>query len=91
MRDTKHVMEEKNAEIVYEFDQYVVEHPEFADNIPDGAIIAMQIEGDDEFNTWSKRLAESQAEKKQPIVYVRIKKLIPAHSRIEDVELERAI
>jgi hypothetical protein len=90
MRATEHIMEEKNAELVYEFDQYVIEHPKFADNIPNGAIVAMQIEGDNEFNAWSKRLAESQAEKGQPIVYVKIKKLMPVHSRIEDVKLVRA-
>lgn len=89
MKAIEHVMEEKNAELVYEFDQYVIEHPEFADDIPDNAIVAMQIEGDNEFNAWSRRLAESQAEKGQPIVHVKIKRLMPVHSRIEDMELER--
>ena len=57
------IMEDKNAEMVYEFDMYVLEHPEFAENIPQGAIVAMQIDGDKEFNAWTKRLAESHAEK----------------------------
>ncbi len=83
------IMEDKNAEMIYEFDMYVLEHPEFAENIPQGAIVAMQIDRDEEFNAWSKRLAESQAEKGQPIVYVKIKKIKPLRSRIEKVELER--
>lgn len=83
------IMEDKNAEIIYEFDMYVLEHPEFAENIPPGAIVAMQINGVKEFNAWSKRLAKSQAEKGQPVVYVRIKKMKPIHSRIEEIELER--
>lgn len=83
------IMEDKNAELIYEFDMYVLEHPKFAENIPQGAVVAMQIDGDEEFNRWSKRLAESQAEKRQPIVYVKIKKMKPLHSRIEKVELER--
>ncbi len=91
MKFTEYIMEEKNAELVYEFDQYVVEHPEFADDIPNNAVVAMQLEGDSVFNAWSKKLAESQAEKDQPIIYVKIRKLMPVHSRIEDVELERVI
>lgn len=83
------IMEDKNAEMIYEFDMYVLEHPEFAENIPQGAIVALQIDGDEEFNRWSKRLAKSQAEKGQPIVYVKIKKIKPPCSRIEKVELER--
>ncbi len=83
------IMEDKNVELIYEFDMYVLEHPKFAESIPQGAIVAMQIEGDEGFNAWSKRLAESQAEKGQPIVYVKIKKIKPLRSRIEKVELER--
>lgn len=82
-------MEDKNAEMIHEFDMYVLEHPEFAKNIPQGAIVVMQIDGEEEFNAWSKRLAESQAEKGQPLVYIKIKKLKPLSSRIEEVELER--
>ncbi len=82
-------MEERNAELIFEFDMYVLEHPEFAENIPEGAIVAMQLEGDEEFNEWSRRLAQSHAEQSQPIVYVKIKKLAPFRSRIEELELER--
>ncbi len=82
-------MEEVNAELIYEFDMYVLAHPEFADAIPNGAIVAMQLEGDEEFNEWSRKLAEKHAEEGQPIVFVRIKKLRPFVSRIEELELER--
>jgi len=34
------VLEQKNAELVTEFDRYVREHPEFADQIPDGSLVA---------------------------------------------------
>jgi len=44
------VFEQKNAELVTEFDRYVREHPEFADQIPDGALVAILLEGDEEFN-----------------------------------------
>lgn len=81
------VFEQKNVELVTEFDRYVREHPEFADQIPDNALVAMLVEGDEDFNRWSQEGAKRQAEKGQPIVYVRIKRLGPIRSRIEEVEV----
>jgi hypothetical protein len=39
------VFEQKNAELVTEFDRYVREHPDFAGRIPTNALVAMLIEG----------------------------------------------
>jgi len=80
----------KNADLVKEFDRYVLEHPEFADQIPDGALVAMLLEGDEEFNHWSIEGAEEQADQGQSIVYVKIKELAPVRSRIKAVELATA-
>jgi hypothetical protein len=80
------LFEVRNAELVSEFDRYVREHPEFADPIPDHALVALLMEGDEEFNEWSRQGARAQAEVGQPIVYVKIKRLEPAHSRIREVE-----
>ena len=81
------VFEQKNAELVTEFDRYVREHPDFADRIPDNALVAMLVEGDEEFNQWSQEGAKRQAEKGQPIVYVKIKRIQPIRSRIEEMEI----
>ena len=81
------VLESQNNLLGMEFDRYLREHPEFADNIPDNAQIILQIEGNEEFNQWSTRIGKEQAESGQPILYVRIKKLAPAHSRIQDLDL----
>ena len=81
------VFEQKNSELVTEFDRYVREHPDFADQISDGSLVAMLLEGDEEFNRWSMEGAKRQVEKGQPIVYVKIKQLEPARSRIKAVEL----
>jgi hypothetical protein len=35
------LFEVRNAELVSEFDRYVREHPEFADLIPDHALVAL--------------------------------------------------
>ncbi|MFQ5632169.1 MAG: DUF5647 family protein [bacterium] len=81
------IFEQKNAQMVTEFDRYIIENPRFADAIPYGALVAMEIEGDDAFNQWSRRVAEKQVEKGQHIVFVKIKRLRPVQSRIEDLEI----
>lgn len=78
---------EKNSMLVKEFDRYILEHPKFADTIPDNALVVMQIEGDDEFNTWARETSLDAAEKDIPIAYVTIKELKPVRSRIEKLEL----
>jgi len=83
------VMERKNTELIKEFDRYVREHPAFADSIPNNAIVIMQLEGDEEFNRWSQDLVKSHAQKGQPVIYVRIKKIKPIRSRIEELEIEQ--
>lgn len=79
---------EKNSILVKEFDRYILEHPEFADEIPNNALIVMQIEGDEEFNNWDRETAQRAAEKDTPIVYVTITELKPVRSRIEKLKLE---
>ena len=75
--------EKKQAILVTEFDRYVVEHPDFALQIPSGAQIVIQVEGDEPFNEWARRLADAQREKGQAVVYVQVKGLRPLHSRLE--------
>ncbi len=79
---------EKNSVLVREFDKYVLEHPEFANQIPDNALVVMQIDGDEEFNIWAREAAQKVAEKDTPVVYVTITELKPVRSRIEKLKLE---
>lgn len=81
--------EQKNTELIKEFNRYVREHPKFAEQIPNDAIIIMQLEEDEEFNAWARQLAESRRPEGRPIVFVKIKKLKPVRSRIEKLELEK--
>lgn len=76
------ILEKKHAILVAEFDRYVVEHPEFAVKIPQNAQIVLQIEGDEEYNSWSRHLADKQREPSQIVVYVKVKGLKPAKSRL---------
>ena len=58
----------KNTMLVREFDRYILERPEFAEKIPDNALVVMQIASDEEFNKWARRTGKSMAEKDNPIV-----------------------
>ena len=84
------ILEKKHAILVTEFDRYVMEHPEFAARIPRNAQIILQVEGDVEYNEWSKQLAEKQREPGQSCVYVKVKGLKPAKSRLIKPELASA-
>ncbi len=77
---------EKNLDLLFEFEKYVLEHPRFAERIPDNALIVMQ-----EFNQWSRKLAQAQAEKDQPVVYIIVKQLAAVRSRIRKLQLQQAL
>ncbi|HJU04275.1 MAG TPA: DUF5647 family protein [Nitrospiraceae bacterium] len=81
------VLERRNSLLGMEFDRFMIEHPDYVEKIPDNAHIILLVEGDEEFNEWSTRVGKEQAEDGQPLVYVTIKKLGPAHSRIEELSL----
>ncbi len=75
-------LEKKHAILVTEFDRYVIDHPEFAVTIPQNAQIVLQVEGDEEYNEWSRQLADRQRESSQIVAYVKVKGLKPAKSRL---------
>ena len=79
--------EKKHSMLAVEFDRYVVEHPEFAAKIPQNAQIVLQVEGDEEYNEWSKQLADRQREIGQTVIYVKVKGLRPAKSRLIEPEV----
>ena len=80
----------KNTMLVREFDRYILEHPGFAEKIPDNALVVMQIVGDEEFNEWARRTGQSVAEEDNPIVYITVTELKPVRSRIEKLKVEMA-
>jgi len=84
------VLEKKHGILVTEFDRYVVEHPEFAEKIPQNAQIVLQVEGDDEYNRWSRELADRQKEQGQAVIYVKVKGLKPVKSRLIEPEVALA-
>jgi hypothetical protein len=81
--------EKMQAMLVTEFDRYVMEHHDFAAQIPVGAQIVIELEGDEAFNAWTRSLAERQREDGQAVVQVKVKGLKPVHSRLEEPVIEK--
>lgn len=81
------ILEKRDSLLGMEFDQYLREHQEFIDKIPDNAQVILLLEGDEAFNAWSARIDKEQAAQDQPLLYVTIKKLAPAHLRLRSLAL----
>lgn len=80
---------EKNISLSIEFSKYIFECPELEDKIPKGAQVVLLPEYDEELCAYNLRIAEKQREEGQPVVYVRIEKLLaPRLSRVSKAELE---
>jgi hypothetical protein len=80
---------EKNITLSIEFSKYIFEHPEFEDKIPKGAQVVLLPEYDEELSAYNLTIAEEQREEGQPVVYVRINKLLaPRLSRVSKADLE---
>ena len=78
----------KNQEISTEFDLYLLDHPEVADRIPDGALVVFLPEFDRSLAKKNRAVAAKLREKSQPVVYVKVKRM--AASRLEGLSLEVA-
>lgn len=80
---------EKNLNLSIEFSKYIFEHPELEDKIPKGAQVILLPEYDEELCKYNKAIADKQRERDQPVVHVKIKKLLaPRLSRVSKAELE---
>jgi hypothetical protein len=76
-------LQEQHTLLIQEFNQYLFDHPaEFLTHIPQGAVIVLQLGGDEEYNRWSRRAAEKTRGEGQPLAFVEILKLAPARSRL---------
>jgi len=64
----------KNLILSTEFDRYVLEHPEFADRIPENAQVVLLPEDDLELREKNIEIAKAQREPGQAVVYVEIRK-----------------
>jgi len=73
-----HEFASRQMELTAEFAKYVLDNPDVDDQLPDGAYIYFQIDGEPEFNLYSESLAQrrEQEEGLRPVV-VHLKGLAP--------------
>jgi len=85
-----HTFSQMQFELTAEFGKYLFEHPELDEHVPDGAFFYFQIDGEAEFNEYSRKVAADQQKREgMRIVLVRIKGLAPPqHSRLIDPVIE---
>ena len=80
---------EKNMTLSFEFERYILEHPELLEQIPDGAQVVLLPQDDPELyriNLDAARKAR-EADENVPIVYVEIEALAPPRSRLVNPRL----
>jgi hypothetical protein len=78
---------EKNLVLTTEFDRYLLEHPEIAEQIPLNAQIVLLPDDDPELSQKNREIAAAQREPSQPVVYVHIQQLAPAISRLVNPQI----
>ena len=83
-------MEVRHATLIREFNEYLFDHPEFLQDIPDGAIVVLQVADDPEYNAWSRALAEANREPGRSLAFVHVESLGPRRSRLVNPRLRLA-
>jgi len=85
---TKHEMFERNQQLSTEFDLYLLDHPDIADQIPDGALVTFLPAYDKELARRNRALARKSRARGQSIVYVQVSRM--AASRLQGLTLNVA-
>jgi len=75
---------EKNITLSFEFERYILEHPEVLEQIPDCAHVVLLPQDDPELYRINLKAAQKarQVDETTPIVYVEIEALAPPRSRL---------
>jgi Family of unknown function (DUF5647) len=85
---TIHEMFERNQQLSTEFDLYLLDHPEVADQIPDGALVVFVPAFDKDLARRNRALARKSRVPGQPVVYVNVSRM--AASRLQGLTLKVA-
>lgn len=78
----------KNHLLGVEFDRYLLEHPELMEQIPDGAEVFFLPEDDPDLLQENLKIAKDRKLESGAVLLVRIGKLSPPRSRLQDVRFE---
>ena len=81
----------KLNELLIEFTRYLVEHPEFAECIPDGAQVVLLDQQDPEYSQraieLSKKAKETDDETDRQVIYIEVTEMAPIRSRLQGVRV----
>ena len=80
----------KNLKLSTEFDLYLLEHPEVAEQMPDNALVVLLPEEDPKLCERNNELAKARREPGQAVVHVWIEKVAPPRSRLVKPRVEVA-
>jgi len=82
--------QKRHGILIREFNEYLFEHPEFSEQIPAGAVVVLQVTDDQEYNAWSRALAEANRESDRPLVCVHVDTVAPRRSRLVNPQVRVA-
>jgi len=81
----------KFNELFMEFTRYLVEHPEFAECIPEGAQVVLLDQHDPRYSRQAIELAQPARKTDdvpgRPVVYVEVTEMTPVRSRLQKLDI----
>jgi len=80
----------KNLKLSTEFDLYLLEHPDVAEQIPENALVVLLPEEDQELCKRNIEFAKARRESGQAVIHVWIEKVAPPRSRLIKPRVEVA-
>lgn len=78
---------EKNITLSFEFERYILEHPDVLDQIPNGAEVVLLPKDDPELYQINLEAARKARRPGVPVVYIEIEAVAPPRSRLVNPRL----
>lgn len=81
----------KFKELFIEFTRYIIEHPEFAAQIPQDAQIILLDYKDPDYSLQAIKFAQRAKHvddmKNRPVIYIEVREMSPIRSRLQKIEI----
>ncbi len=81
----------KLKELITEFTRYLVENPDFAEAIPEGAQVVLLDQRDPTFSRQAMKYVAQARDKddnpRRPVVYIEVTKMLPVRSRVQELHI----
>jgi len=84
---TQETIVEKNITLSFEFERYILEHPDVLEQIPNGAEVVLLPKDDPELYRINLETAWKERQAGAPVVYIEIEALAPPRSRLVNPHL----